>query len=344
MRRIMFSLAASLGLLLIFGASAARAQYSMTTLNSNQASVVHNPDPLLVNAWGLTSSPTSPFWISDEGSGWSTLYNAQGVKQGLSVSIPTAGGNGPGMPTGIVWNGSSDFQINGNNAPFIFATLDGTIAGWSPAVNLNSAITEAKVTGAVYTGLAISARASGNMLYAADNANNKVDVFNASYTWVMSFTDTSLPTGFAPFGIQDFGGLLYVTFAAQNGGGGGYVDVFAEDGTLLKQVASGSQLNQPWGLAVAPKNFGPLSNALLVSNNTNSGTVNAFNAVTGQFVGTVKDTNGNAIKINQLWAIDFGSDSPNNGAANSLFFTAGPDNNKAGLFGVIKLAATTTGN
>lgn len=344
MRRFTLGFTLCLGLLLIFGATSAQAQYSMTTLNSNQGTVVHNPDPLLVNAWGLASSPTSPFWVSDEGSGWSTLYNAQGVKQGLVVSIPTAGGNGPGTPTGIVWNGSTDFQINGNNAPFIFATLDGTISGWSPAVNLNSAIVEAKVTGAVYTGLAISAHASGNMLYAADTANNKVDVFNGSYAWVMSFTDTSLPTGFAPFGIQDFGGLLYVTFAAQNGGTGGYVDAFAEDGTLLKQVASGSPLNQPWGLAVAPKNFGSLSNTLLVSNNTNSGTVNAFNAVTGQFVGTVKDTNGNAIKINQLWAIVFGSGAPNNGAANSLFFTAGPDNNKAGAFGVIKVAAATTGD
>lgn len=339
-----FSLAVCLAAFLFLGSHTVQAQYQLTNLNSNQASVVRNPDPLLVNSWGITAGPTTPFWVSDNRSGWATIYNAQGVKQGLNVSIPTAGGNGPGSPTGIVFNGSSDFQIKGSSAVFLFATLDGTISGWVPSVNFNAALIAVKNAGASYTGLAITSNASGNFLFAVDNAGGKVDVYDATFQWVKSFTDTTLPTGFAPFGIQDFGGVLYVTFAATNGGPGGFVDLFAEDGTFLKQVAKGSPLNQPWGLAIAPKDFGPLSNALLVTNNTNSGTINAFNAITGQFVGTVKDTNGKAIEINQLWGIMFGQGNAANGQTNHLFFTAGPDNNNAGLFGVIALPKTATGN
>jgi uncharacterized protein (TIGR03118 family) len=342
MLRRVFGPGTCLGLLLIFGASIAQAQYQVTNLDSNQGSVVKNPDPLLVNGWGITRGATTPFWVSDNGSGWSTIYNGAGKKQPLEVSIPTAGGNGPGSPTGIVFNGSSDFQIQGAPAVFLFATLDGTISGWAPSVNLNSAIIAAKNSGSVYTGLAITSNASGNFLFAVDNANAQVDVYDATFQWVKSFTDTTIPAGFAPFGIQDFGGVLYVTFAATNGGPGGFVDLFAEDGTFLKQVATGAPLNQPWGVAIAPRNFGSLSNTLLVSNNTNGGTINAFNAITGQFVGTVKDTSGKPIVINQLWGIMFGGGASSNGALNELYFTAGPENNKAGLFGVIRLAPTAT--
>lgn len=341
MQRRIFGLSVCLGLLLLVSSSVAQGQYQQTDLVSNQAKTAKTTDPLLVNAWGLVHAPTSPFWISDNGSGWSTLYNGAGVKQGLQVTIPTAGGNGPGSPTGIVFNGTTDFQTQGASTVFIFATLDGTISGWAPGVNFNSAIIEATTSGAVYTGLAASSKSSGNFLYAADNANNKVDVYDSTFKWVMSFTDTTLPSGFAPFGIQDFGGLLYVTFAGANGAAGGFVDVFGEDGTFLKQVASGAPLNQPWGLAVAPKNFGPLSNTLLVSNNNNSGTINAFNAITGQFVGTVKDSSGAPIKIDQLWGIEFGGGTAANGATNQLFFTAGPNNNASGLFGVINFKPAT---
>lgn len=342
MLRRVFGPSICLGLLLMFGASIAQAQYQVTNLDSNQGSVVKTPDPLLVNAWGITRGPTTPFWVSDNGSGWSTIYNGAGKKQGLEVSIPTAGGNGPGSPTGIVFNGSSDFQIQGSPAVFLFATLDGTISGWAPSVNLNSAIIAVKNSGASFTGLAIASNASGNFLFAVDNANAQVDIYNSTFGLVTSFTDTTIPAGFAPFGIQDFGGVLYVTFAATNGGPGGFVDLFAEDGTFLKQVATGSPLNQPWGLAIAPKNFGPLSNTLLVTNNTNGGTINAFNAITGQFVGTVKDASGKPIVIDQLWGIMFGGGTSSNGALNELYFTAGPENNKAGLFGVIRLAPATT--
>jgi uncharacterized protein (TIGR03118 family) len=257
------------------------------------------------------------------------------VKQGLEVEIPSANGAGTGSPTGIVFNASAGFQVQGKSAVFIFATLDGTICAWAPAVDLHNAQIMVPGTGASYTGLAIASTASGNFLFAANIATSKVDKFDAAYNLVGSFTDTTLPAGFTPFGIQDIEGLLYVAFASSTGGAGGFVDVFTEDGTFVKQLISGAPLNQPWGLAIAPKNFGPLSSTLLVSNNTNSGTINGFNPLTGQFVGTIKDTSNKPIHIDQLWGIEFGGGTANNGRTNELFFTAGPSNNLAGTFGSI---------
>ncbi|MGA8675406.1 MAG: TIGR03118 family protein [Candidatus Acidiferrales bacterium] len=328
-------LTACLGLATLFVPGSARAQYQVTNLVSNQENAAKTTDPLIVNAWGLTYGPGGPFWISDNGAGWSTLYSNAGTKIPLDVFIPTAGGDGPGTPTGIAFNGSQDFKIKGSPAVFIFATLDGTISGWAPSVNHDAAIIAVTTPGASYTGLAISAKTSGNVLLATDNANNKVDIYNAEFKLVKSFTDTTLPAGFSAFGIQDFNGLVYVAFASSSGAAGGFIDIYSEDGTFLKQLASGAPLNQPWGFAVAPKNFGEFSNTLLVSNNTNTGTINAFNAITGQFVGTLKDVNGDVIRIDQLWGIKFGDGTGSNGATNQLFFTAGPDNNFAGTFGVI---------
>lgn len=339
MQRCRTALALALGFALVFISSAAVAQYKLTNLVSNQAGKAKQKDPLLVNAWGLTYGPGGPFWVSDEGTGWSTLYNDAGVNQGLEVVVPAASGSGPGSPTGIVYNGSQDFQVQGWAAIFLFATLDGTISGWAPQSNPTVAIIGVNNPGAVYTGLAITSYSSGNFLFAADQANNKVDIYDASFNWVKSFTDSTVPAGFAPFGIQDIGGLVYVAFASQSGGSGGYIDIFSENGEFLRRLAQGSPLNQPWGMAAAPGDFGPLSNALLVSNNVNkSGTINAFNALSGEFVGAVKDTSGNKIKIDQLWGIAFGGGSSNDGAKNELFFTAGPNNNVNGTFGKIGLA------
>jgi uncharacterized protein (TIGR03118 family) len=331
------SLASLLSLALMVFPSMAAAQYKLTNLVSNQSGGANHTDPLLVNAWGLAYGTGGPFWISDQGSGWSTLYTGNGTKEGLEVLIPSATGKGPGSPTGIVHNGSQEFQVQEWASIFLFATLDGTISGWAPQSNPNASIIAVTTPGAVYTGLAITNYSSGNFLFAADNANNKVDVYDGTFTLVTSFTDPTVATGFAPFGIQDFGGLVYVSFASSAGASGGYVDIFSEAGVFLKRVAEGSPLNQPWGFAIAPKNFGPLSNTLLVSNNTNTGTINAFNSITGQVVGTVEDTNGKPIQINQLWGIEFGGGTPNNGAVNQLYFTAGPDNNLAGTFGQIVL-------
>jgi uncharacterized protein (TIGR03118 family) len=334
---------ACFGLVLMFIANAAMAQYQLTNLSSNQVKAARHDDPLLVNAWGLVHAPGSPWWVSDNNSGWATLYDGGGnLVPALKVLIPTAGENGPGSPTGIVWNGSNEFQVQGWASVFLFATLDGTISGWAPQANFNEAIVAVNNAskGAVYTGLAITNKTSGNRLYAADLANNKVDVYDRNFNLVKSFTDSTLPSGFAPFGIRDIDGLVYVTFASVTGGTGGFVDVFKEDGTPVtpgKHLLQGGPLNQPWGIAAASKNFGPLSNTLLISNNINSGTIHGFDALTGQFVGTVKDTSGKAIVIDQLWGIDFGDGTGQNGGVNQLFFTAGPSGNLAGTFGVIKL-------
>jgi uncharacterized protein (TIGR03118 family) len=332
-------LKASLGLTLLSLSSAALAQYKLTNLVSNQVKQARHTDPFLVNGWGITYGPGSPFWISDNGSGWSTLYDAGGKAQSLKVEIASAGDAGPGSPTGIVFNGSTEFPVKGSASIFIFATLDGTISGWSPQADLHNSIITADTSKnthpAVYTGLAVTSKSSGNRLFATDSANGKVDMYDGTFTLLSSFTDPNVPSGFVPFGIQDIKGQVYVTFADGAGGPGGVIDIFSEDGVFQKTLVSGAPLNQPWGIAVAPGNFGPLSNTLLVSNNTNSGTINGFNATTGKFVGTLKDTSNKQIKIDQLWGIVFGGGSAKDGPANQLFFTAGPSNNLAGTFGVI---------
>jgi len=256
--------------MLSLGSTTAFAQHYRKTALVRNTGTAKFIDPQLVNPWGLVYGPGSPFWISDQGSGLSTLYDGTGVKQSLVVTVPPASGTGKGSPTGIVYNVSTtDFQIMNWTSAFLFCTLDGTISGWSHFEPNNALIgVNNSGSGAVYTGLAITSKASGNLLYAADFAHNKVDVYNSTFHFVTSFTDTNLPAGFAPFGIQDIGGMVYVAFAATNGGAGGYVDIFQENGAFVKTLISGAPLNQPWGFAVAPANFGPLSNTLLISNNT----------------------------------------------------------------------------
>ena len=333
-------LAALLGLV-VLASSAAFAQYSLTNLVSNQAGKAKHQDTLLINGWGLAYQPGQPFWVSDEGTGWSTLYNGTGVKQSLEIVVPPAT-TGIGSPTGIVYNASSEFQVKfGHGEPwpsiFLFATLDGTIQGWTSLANPNASIIAVNNSGsgASYTGLAITSKASGNSIFATDINNNKVDVYDGTFTLVTSFTDTTLPAGYAPFGIQDINGQLYVSFAPVSGGPGGVIDIYTEAGVFVKRFAKGTPLNQPWGFAVAPANFGTLSNTLLVSNNTNSGTINGFNLSTGKLVGTVQGSTGKNIVIDQLWGIKFGGGSTNNGQTNQLFFAAGPNNNVNGTFGVI---------
>lgn len=250
--------------------------------------------------------------------------------------IPTAGNgpssptglNGPGTPTGIVYNGSTDFQIQGEPAAFIFATLDGTISAWAPGVNKNQAIlvVDNSASKVMYTGLAVTSNPSGNFLYAADNTNNKIDMFDSTFTLVKSFGDPNIPSNFSVFGIQDINGLLYVAYAIPNVGAGGFVDEFKEDGTFVKTLIHGLPLNQAWGMALAPSNFGPLSNTLLVSNNSTDGTINGFNPNTGDFVGTIRDKHGRKIIFNNTWGVAFGGGNTNSGAANELFVTVGPGN------------------
>jgi len=347
--RRMHAFTIALGLALVLVSSAAMAQYQLTNLSSNQVKWAHHLDPLLVNGWGLVHGPGSPWWVADETSGWSTLYDGAGNTIPLKVVVPTVGNgpsspqglNGPGSPTGIVFNGSSDFQVGGFPARFLFATLDGTISGWAPQANLNQAMIaplQNQPTGASYTGLAITNKASGNFLYAADIANSQVEIFDSNFNFVSAFTDPTLPAGVAPFGVRDINGIVYVTFAPVDESANGWVEIFREDGTPIspgKPLIKGGPLNQPWGIAAAPSNFGPLSNTLLIANNTNAAKINAFDPFTGKFVGTVKDMNGKAIVIDQLWGIDFGDGLGKNGAANQLYFAAGPSGNLAGTFGKI---------
>ena len=313
--------------------AAAAQSYTVSALTSDLAGKANHTDPLLKNPWGLAYAPTGAFWVSDEASGWSTLYDGSGVIQSLKVFIPSASGSGSGTPTGIVYNGSSEFQIRTWTSAFLFATLDGTISGWS-TFEPTTALIGAKQAGAVYTGLAITSHPSGNFLYAADNANNEVDVYDGRFNLVNSFTDPAVPAGFAPFGIQDINGQVYVTYASQTGGSNGLIDIFTESGTLVKRLAHGSPLNQAWGLAMAPSDFGTLSGMLLVSNNLPAGTINAFDPNTGKFVGTIKNSAGKNIQIPGLWGIEFGGGAALNGKTNQLFLTAGPKNTD-GYFGVI---------
>jgi len=344
MRVRTIAVAACLGLVLLVVSAPVQAQYHLTNLVSDQVHQAPTIDPLLANAWGLARSATGPWWVSDNDTGWSTIYNASGKQEPLRVLIPTAGngpvspngGNGPGTPTGIVFNGSStDFQVQGWPSIFITATLDGTISAWVPAVNanLNLIAVDNSANKASYTGLAITSNGSGNFLYAADNFNNHVDMFDGNFNLVKSFSDPNPPAGQAVFGVQDINGLVYLTYAVPGVGAGGVVDVFTESGTFVKTLIQGTTLNQAWGIAAAPGNFGVLSNTLLVSNNSVRGTINAFDPTTGKFVGTIKDENGQPIVLNNLWGIAFGGGNSNNGATNELFVTVGQGIGPAELAG-----------
>jgi uncharacterized protein (TIGR03118 family) len=338
------AVAACLGLVLLMLPASAQAQYQLTNLVSDQVRQAPTIDPLLANAWGLARSSTGPWWISDNDTGWSSIYNAAGTQEPLRVLIPTAGNgpvspsglNGPGTPTGIVYNGSStDFQIQGMPSAFLFATLDGTISAWVPGVNANLALiaVDNSASKAMYTGLAITSKPSGNFLYAADNTNNKIDMYDGSFTLVKSFRDPNAPSNLSVFGIQDINGLVYVAYAVPNVGMGGLIDLFQEDGTFVKTLIQGPELNQAWGIAAAPGNFGPLSNTLLVSNNSVDGTINAFDPTSGKWVGTIKDASGKPIVLNNLWGIAFGGGNSTNGATNELFVTVGQGIGPAELAG-----------
>ena len=328
---------ASLVFLLAFS-GVATAQYKLTNLTSNQKGKAKHFDPNLVNGWGLTFAPDGPIFVADTGTGLATAYNAVGVPQKTVVTVPSASGTGLGSPTGIVYNASQEFRAGGAPAMFLFGTLDGTISGWSPANGKKAIIlVNNSGSGASYNGLAITSKKSGNFVFAPDFTNNRVDVYNGKLKFVTSLVDQTIPADFVPMNVQDIGGKIYVAYAnADASQGNGFIDIFQENGAFVKRFAQGKPLNQPYYFAVAPKNFGPLSNTLLISNNTDSGTINGFNLKTGKFVGTIKNAAGKPIKIDQIWGIDFGGGKVINGKKNQLFFAAGPDDNNNRLFGVIE--------
>jgi len=311
------------------------AQYAITNLVSNQAGKAKHQDKALVNAWGMSFFPGGPFWISDNGTGLSTFYDSKGVKVG-QVSVPPACNTVPDCVTGQVANSTSDFVISkgGKSGPalFIFDTfIPGTISGWNPSVNPNSAVVVVNAA-AWYTGLAMGVNKGANFLFAADNENNKVDVYDATFKLVGSFTDSKL-TGLVVYNVQNIKGKLYVTFSDLNFTKGA-VDVFSTSGKLIKTLTKSAHLKAPWGVALAPKNFGPASNALLVGN-VGDGRINVFNPTTGAFISQLKNTSNKVISISGLWALAFGQGGGMNGRPNQLFFTAGPNGYANGLFGVI---------
>lgn len=356
-RSWLVAIAVALTLLALPGMAFARANagggfYQQTNLTSNLPGIAKFTDPNLTNPWGISSAPGGPFWVSDNGSGKSTLYDNKGAPQSLVVTIPPSPGGKTGTPTGTVFNSDitafivSKKGISGASL-FLFDTEDGTISGWSLGVDMTHAIlaVDNSSSGAVYKGLALGTNRSGIFLYATNFHAGTIDVFNKKFAPARlsgSFTDPHLPQGYAPFGIQNIGSKLYVTYAKQNaqkngdvpGLGHGFVDVFDTNGHFIKRLVTQGQLDSPWGLALAGGSFGKFSNDLLVGNFGN-GHINAFDPTTGAFLGHLTDQKGNPLIIDGLWSLFFGLGGQA-GMANQLFFTAGIHQEADGLFGMIQ--------
>jgi uncharacterized protein (TIGR03118 family) len=332
----------------------------LTVDSSTVSSSAANVDPNLVNAWGIARGSGSPWWISDNGTGLSTLYDATGKAQSLVVKIPTPDGTGTSAPTGAVFNATTSFLVGPSaKAIFLFVTEDGTISGWNPTVNLTNAILLKNRAGkAIYKGCAIAALASGPRFYATNFQSGRVEVFNSNMSRVEpnnedAFRLPGLSNDYAPFNIQNVGGNLVVTFAHRkpgshdedHGAGLGFAGIFDPSGHLLLKLQHGSWFNAPWGVALAPGDFGKFSHRLLIGN-FGDGTINAFNLITGKHEGAMlDDTTGQTLAISGLWGLSFGGDSTNNGMATSLFFTAGPNDEADGLFGQLTaVSAEQLGN
>ncbi|HMH13028.1 MAG TPA: TIGR03118 family protein [Edaphobacter sp.] len=403
-----------ISLLLSLSAVAFGQHYTQVNLVSNTSGVAPVTDPTLINPWGLSRSSSSPWWISDNGTGLSTLFNGAGVKNSLVVTIPKVDPNNKifptGTPTGTIFNGvPTDFILPGGfPSAFLFATLDGAIAGWNPNVaiapgaaapSVNAVIAVKTTDGSSYTGLT-SALVDGNRyLYAANFNNGRVDVYDSNFHPVTlhpnshdqnngngngfrndkdndndndnddhnkAFTDRFLPPHFVPFNVQTIGNDIVVTYALHqrgqpfetDGPGLGYVDIFTAKGRLIQRLEHGDWLNAPWGVALAPQDFGAVSHDLLIGQfagggtTQGSGTIAIYDLVTGQFKGLLQDANGNTIAINGLWDISpannsaAGSYDPAGAPGSELYFTAGPNKGSGGLFGYLKPVATdlTEGN
>jgi uncharacterized protein (TIGR03118 family) len=377
-------------------ASGTQAQhYTQVNLVANTGGIAPVTDPNLVNPWGLSRSSSSPWWVSDNGVGLSTLYNGAGTITPLVVTVPPANPASKtfpiGTPTGTIANSSTtDFLLApGMPSDFLFSTIDGTISGWNPAVGIpaggappsKTAIIKVKTTdGSSYTGLTAATIDGNRYLYAANFTKGRVDVFSNAFQPVHlrldefndgfgsflgfeqhgPFTDNFLPRDFVPFNVQTIGNTIVVTFVLHfegnpfetDGPGLGYVDVFSSKGRLLQRLEHGDWLNAPWGVALAPTDFGVYSHDLLIGNfsgggsTEGSGTIAAFDPATGRFLGLVRDASGQPLAINGLWAISpangasAGSADPAGAPAAELYFTAGPDHGKGGLLGYLKPVST----
>jgi uncharacterized protein (TIGR03118 family) len=325
--------------------------FVVTNLQSDVPDLALHTDPDLVNGWGIVAGPTTPWWVSDNGTNRSTLYNgATGLKNtGVIVDIAGAAGPRTGRPTGIVFNGTAgDFVLSGTtSARFIFDSEDGTVSGW--AGGTTSTVKFTSPDGAIYKGLAIGKVGGAGYLYAADFHNARVDVIDAAWqqqTWAGAFVDPGIPAGYAPFGIQNLNGEIFVTYAKQDadaedeiaGPGLGFVSAFGTDGSFHGRVASRGDLNAPWGLAWAPASWERFGGHLLVGN-FGDGRINGYLATDSGWEarGHLKDESHHPIVIDGLWGIGFGNDAAA-GPKSSLYFAAGPDDEEHGLFGSIVAA------
>lgn len=368
--------------LLTIGATSVRADdrddrrnaYLVTPLVSDTQTTETPPDPVLQNAWGVAFTPAgSPFWIADNATGCATLYDGDGTKVALQVSIPLPGNivpptdcktvnpkmppnPTPAAPTGVVWNPTTNpataFLVPGTNLPaaFIFVTEDGTVSAWAggltPANNAVQAVDHSKVpnaaSGAVYKAAVIGVNAKGVFLFATNFRAGTIDVFDHNYkpaTTDGGFVDPNIPVGFAPFGIRNINGDVFVSYAKQNaekhddvaGQGNGFVDVFDTDGHLLRRFASRGQLNSPWGLEHASFAFGRFSGKILIGNFGN-GRINVFDE-RGNFVDQLGDVRGRPLVIDGLWTLTLGGGAKS--SPDTLYFTAGPNGETDGLFGTI---------
>ncbi|KIO48107.1 TIGR03118 family protein [Nitrosospira sp. NpAV] len=300
-------------------------------------------DSDLKNGWGLSFAPSGPFWVSANGTGTSPLYSVNPVSQEttklpLTVSIPGSG------VTGQVFNSSSSFNDN----RFLFVTQDGTVAGWRPALGTTGLIPAETIvptsTANLYTGAAIGSVSGNNYLYAADFKSGMIDVYKgtaAAPALTGTFTDPGLPSGYAPFNIQNLDGSLYVAYALRDnatndevaGPGLGYVDKFTLNGDFVGRVASTGTLDAPWGMAVAPASFGDMAGNLLVGN-FGDGHINIYDSTTFAYLGQVLDANNQPVAIDGLWAISPGNDTLA-GSSSLLYFTAGPNDETHGVLGVL---------
>ncbi len=308
--------------------------FSQVNLVSDVPGLAKTTDANLKNPWGVAFSATSPFWVSNQGSGTSTLYDGAGTAQSLVVTIP--GGAPPSGPTGQVFNGTSGFALNGAPTRFIFDTLNGTIDGWGSGT---TAIQAVSTPGAIYTGLALANSGSSSYLYGADSTGS-IRVFDSNFkptSLAGNFTDPNAISGYVPFNIQLLGSNLYVTYARLTPQGtglpGGYIDVFNTNGVFQQRLATGGALNAPWGLAVAPATFGGFGSDLLVGN-FGDGRILAYNPLTGAYLGTLNGADGQPIVNSYLWALDFRTGGTN-ANTDALYFTAGINSQLDGLFGEI---------
>ncbi|MBO0810740.1 MAG: TIGR03118 family protein [Microlunatus sp.] len=312
-------------------------------LVSDQPGVAAITDPNLVNAWGISHGPTTPVWVSDNGTDLATLYRGAVDTTPVSVAPLTVGIPG-GAPTGQVFNDTMAFVLpDGLPASFIFASENGSIAAWNGGEG-TEAVTVASSDGAVYKGLALAHTASGPELLAANFHDNRIDVFGADFMPIPSagmFQDPNLPAGYAPFNVAEINGQIFVTYALQDaqaeddvaGPGHGFVDVYSTDGMFVRRLVTHSVLNSPWGITTAPSTFGRFGGDLLIGN-FGDGRIHAFDPTTGEVLGVLRGTSGRPLMIDGLWALVVGD--PAAGGTDAIWFSAGPNDEQHGLLGVLR--------